>query len=282
MKTALPLLTTLLLLSPAARAEDTPDLEKLSSQSALILHCRTAKNGEEVRYKIENVLKGQYNPLDFRSPETDNISTGFITPPRNTDQAYLIPRRHVILFYAEKQPQGGYGNPTLMLTTDDQGKLPAPRGNAKVTVAEFLSQIRLLPGTHQVEKPAAASAQHVDLSGEWRLLLPAGFEHKVTLTAVDNVGYRLTGPKGSAFNAVYGWEDGQLRWIGDKVPNGANIPALMKEADGYIWKVHGPYMLTLTYDHHRNGGHYLGAVLFRAKPEGESKKKRPIQIPLER
>ena len=56
----------------------------------------------------------------------------------------------------------------------------------------------------------------------------------------------------------------------------------MEKEDGYVWKVQSPYLLTLTYDHHRNGANYLGAVLFRSNGRGETKEPAPAKVPLER
>lgn len=113
--------------------------------------------------------------------------------------------------------------------------------------------------TRLSEKPAEPPKGPVpsDLAGDWRALLPAGFEQPITLTRVDGNRYRLA-PLNLTFGGIYERTGDRLVRVEPNEPNRAP----------FAWTIRSPYMLTLTEQPEGIGADYTGAVLFR-----------PIQLP---
>jgi hypothetical protein len=107
----------------------------------------------------------------------------------------------------------------------------------------------------KLTKPKPATKRELDLSGSWRLMLPAGYEHEITLKQTHDGIYRLAST-GLNFNGDYCLEEGQLLGVG-----------IEDRKAQYLWKVNSPYLLTLTKQTANVGSDYTGAVLFRPREQ---------------
>ena len=112
-------------------------------------------------------------------------------------------------------------------------------------------------------KQALPVKKAVDLSGEWRVLLPAGFEHEIKLTRGEDGEYHLS-PGNYTISGTYRLKDGLL--VSDEKDDGPK--------GQYFWKQRSPYMLTLVKQTAAVGSDYTGAVLFRPREELTAKSKR--------
>lgn len=101
-------------------------------------------------------------------------------------------------------------------------------------------------------KFAESGDRTVELAGEWRLLLPAGFEYAVKVTPHRD-GYRLE-TAGIATGGPYDVRGEKLVYVGTD------------ERQRYEWKIISPYMLALGDHDAANGADYSGAVMFRLSP----------------
>jgi hypothetical protein len=101
------------------------------------------------------------------------------------------------------------------------------------------------------EIPAKAAP---GLAGKWRVFLPAGFEREITLTADEAGQYHLE-PGHLNFSGLYEIQNDHLV---SKDTKGS-------PAGQYGWKIHSPYLLTLTKQTAKVGSDYTGAVLFRSR-----------------
>ncbi len=106
-------------------------------------------------------------------------------------------------------------------------------------------------------KPKSARSVPTSLEGEWRLLLPAGFEHHVQLNAAEDQRYRLE-PSGLNFGGLYEVQTDRLIGSTPKKP----------DCGRFAWKIQSPYLLTLVEQPRGTGSDYSGAVLFRPSPQG--------------
>lgn len=124
----------------------------------------------------------------------------------------------------------------------------------KVLVTRIVEDIA--SGIASETPPQAPRAPHnaIDLAGEWRMLLPAGFEHRVALTRVADNAYRLT-PGGLNSSGVYELRDDTLT---------ITAPDELRMT-GFTWKVNSRHLLTLVEQASNTGADYLGAVLFRPR-----------------
>lgn len=122
---------------------------------------------------------------------------------------------------------------------------------------------KVLIPSKKAEKHATDSipAKPVDLSGKWRVYLPAGFENTITLTAGEDGEYHLT-PAHLTLSRTYRLKGTQL--VSEethKPPHGQ-----------FFWKVNSPYLITLTKQTARVGSDYTGAILFRSRDAVQKKK----------
>jgi hypothetical protein len=108
-----------------------------------------------------------------------------------------------------------------------------------------------LAATHRAD--AARAESWPDLAGAWRVFLPAGFEHAVTLTRVEENQYRLE-PANLNSSGVYERQGDAL----------VLIESSEAEPGAYRWHVHSPYLLSLVEQTHETGASYVGATLFRS------------------
>jgi hypothetical protein len=107
-----------------------------------------------------------------------------------------------------------------------------------------------------VAKPKSAVKSASDLAGQWRVLLPEGYEYDITVTALKDGGYHLA-PESLTFCGDYQLQDNHL--VNTKSPD--------NPAGRYHWKMNSPYMFTLTKQTSSVGSYYTGAVLFRSRKE---------------
>lgn len=136
---------------------------------------------------------------------------------------------------------------------------------AELPLEEFPRETSPIVG-QKAEFPALAERPRFrrtepDFVGTWQLLLPAGFERRITLKPAGENRYRLE-PANLNFAGVY-------ESCGDRlVLAEPNDPRLT----GFEFKIRSPYLLTLTGQAENTGADYLGAVLFRSNdrvPKGE-------------
>lgn len=99
-------------------------------------------------------------------------------------------------------------------------------------------------------EPPAQNAAKVDLAGKWRVFLPAGFEHEVSLVANGAGEYRFE-PAGYNFGGKYKIAEDQL------------ISANQGPNERYVWQIRSPFLLTLVDQPAHLNANYTGAVLFR-------------------
>jgi hypothetical protein len=254
----------------AARAEAWPSVEELASpRFLLIVHCRTEAVEGQVLYKVLDVWKGEYSPRAFvRQPPTGYINTG------GPDVANGKAGVEVILCYTRhNQPREGIHAHDMSLLVKE-GKLTYPPGIVEFpggrdyAVEEFKREItsRMIDGSAAPEaggergaaeagRPGVRSVQ--DLSGPWRMLLPAGFEHAVKLVALEDGRYRLDGEALNS-NGVYEVRDKRLVIVEAKEPRYL----------GFEWEIRSPYLLTLVGQSELEQD-YRGAVLFRPRQQPE-------------
>jgi len=107
--------------------------------------------------------------------------------------------------------------------------------------------------------PADPKPAKTDLSGTWKLHLPAGFDHDIKLSALSGGRFRFEG-KGLVFNGVYERKDGKLV-MADPVDDSQT---------GFEWEEKEDGSFELVRNSDAMSGDYLGATLKCAdagKPE---------------
>lgn len=242
-----------------AVAEAWPSLKPLVRMSVLIVQCQTEKFEGRMMYKVLDVWKGEYSPLAFvRQPPTGYIDTGL------GDGGDREAGREVILFFARhNQSQAGISRHDMALTVRDgvvsypsetEARFSKPE---QFSLKEFKRKIKQLvedkiEETPQPE-PAPAKRPSPDFSGSWRLLLPAGFEHQVTITSLDDNRYRLE-PRSLNMSGVY-----EVR--GDRL---VLVKPREERLKGFEWSVRSPFLMTLVGEASNTGATYRDAVLFRS------------------
>ncbi len=267
-----------LVAAATARAEQWPSVEELASpRFLLIVHCRTEAVDGRVLYKVLDVWKGEYSPRAFvRQPPTGYINTG--GPDATNGKAGV----EVILCYTRhNQPKEGIHAHDMSLLVED-GKVTYPPGvvefpgGRKYTLEEFKREI-----TSRIDRPAArdsgeergveAARQRgveparsgvrtvADLSGPWRMLLPAGFEHAIKLVALEDGRYRLDG---EGLNSCGTYEVRDKRLV--------IVEATEPRYLGFEWEIRSPYLLTLVGQSELEQD-YRGAVLFRPRQQPENR-----------
>ena len=122
--------------------------------------------------------------------------------------------------------------------------------------------------TTPVPKTGSAPAERpkpVDLTGKWRLALPAGFEHDVQMDALPENRFRFVS-RGLVFNGVYERKDGRLVMA---------EPADERQT-GFEWEEKADGTLVLVKNSDAMSGTYEGAVLSRADGKKPAK---PVVAP---
>jgi hypothetical protein len=119
----------------------------------------------------------------------------------------------------------------------------------------------LLAGTSLAgdAEPVAPRRPNIpELEGAWRLLLPAGFEQRVTLVRVEGDCYRLA-PGGLTMSGLY-------RLRRDRLVKSESDPTRPPGRDDgdFAWTIRSPYMIRMTDQPSGLGSDYSGAILFRS------------------
>lgn len=108
--------------------------------------------------------------------------------------------------------------------------------------------------------------QRPDVSGTWRVFLPAGFEHEAALRHVEGNKFRFE-PGHLTFSGVY-----EIR---------GNRLVLAEPADpahkGFEWEIRSPYLLTMSKQASTTGADYMGAILFRGQAEARAAKRTIVE-----
>jgi len=111
------------------------------------------------------------------------------------------------------------------------------------------------PMTKVAAKKVAATP-NVDLTGEWRLFLPAGNEREMTITRGEDGAYHFA-PATLNFGGAYETKNGLLESVDDAD----------KPRGQYFWKVKTRYLITTTKQTANVGADYTGAILFRSRED---------------
>jgi hypothetical protein len=245
---------------PAPTAESAPALSDLVMRCDLIVHCRTEEVDGRMLYKVLDVLKGDYDPSKFVSPPP----TGYIDTTRDGLQEQRRPGAEVVLFYVrDHQSRQGIDRHDMPLPVVD-GHVTYPPGGrglgsgSRISLDALKRGIALLVGSAAGPDRYAGKAERMDdLSGIWRMFLPAGFEREVNLVRDEAGRYRFKAG-GTRFDGMYEIEDRRLVCT---VPNDAGDK-------GLAWRVRSPYMLALDAEPQGGSGDYAGAILFRPTENG--------------
>lgn len=164
-------------------------------------------------------------------------------PSEATVHAYCPPQPTQYDWLVTIPTRRGEGQPLLVAVTNDR---KAWRLNPQSLERIGAAEVEAAPA-EAVAKPAAPAELH----GEWRLFVPAGFEHEVTLRSQPGNRYRLT-PSNLAFRAVYEVQGDHLVSVPEKPEDGV-----------FKWKITSPYLLTLVEQPAKLSSDYLGAVFVR-------------------
>jgi hypothetical protein len=248
-----------------ARAESWPSLDDLASpRFLLIAHCRVEEFQGRPLYKVLDVWKGEYSPQAFvKQPPTGYIDTA---GPEG-DASAREPGTEAILFYTRgNQPKGGIERHDMTIPVRPKdGALVYPPGYRGLldapgkigTAYEFKRQIQ-----SRIGKPApkdrtnASSPPPASFAGQWRILLPLGFDQETTIEKLGENRFRLVSGA-SRFNGTYEQRGEELVAI---------EPAATRQ-EGYVWHARSLYMLTLVKQSDKLEQDYRGAVLFRPQAQ---------------
>lgn len=240
-----------------------PLLRQIVPECVLIVHCRGERVEDQVLNKVLSVWHGAYNPLAF----TRHPRTGYIGDTGGDQRAEPAVGAEVVLFFKkETQPGDGIGRHELAVPVRDgvvtypverQAGFDVVVEPRKFTLKDFEREVKLLiddkPAEAVPRNPGANQARS-GLAGNWRLLLPAGYDRPVTLKETGQNRYRLE-PGNLNCSGVYELRDKRLVLIEPREPR----------LSGFEWQVRSPYMASLVGQASNTGADYSGAVLFRAK-----------------
>lgn len=255
-------------------AEAWPEMSDVVPKCPLIVHARIDHSpkvidGRTVPADVVEVLAGHYHPQIFAGEPPKNcvLVGGDHTPAKGE------PAKDLIVFYGPNShdAHGFLTRPELVLTVEKDRVVYPPQGEVSETrsypLAEFKRMIQAIasdivadkaPSRVLAAKRAASRPHHPlswDLSGEWRMFLPAGFERAITLTKVGEGRYELL-PSHLNGAGVYEIDGKDLVFVkgeGDVEPG------------AYRWTVTSQHLLTLTKQTHKTGSDYVGAILFRPR-----------------
>jgi hypothetical protein len=244
-------------------AEAWPTLQQLVRMSLLIVHCRTEKvdiqGQERVLFKVLDAWKGEYSPQAFVVPPP----TGYIDTDLGAG-GNREPGREVVLFFARhNQPKAGISRHDMMLAVrDGLVSYPGDVGDRltpsrRFALTDFKREVKQLVDDRIEDipqpEPAPVRRQSHDFSGTWRVLLPAGFEHQVTLTSAGENRFRVE-PRSLNMSGVY-----EVR--GDRL---VLVEPQEERLRGFEWSIRSPFLMTLTSEATNTGATYRDAVLFRS------------------
>lgn len=213
-------------------------------------------------FKIARLIKGETSG-ECAAGGTIRVNCVRFESSPEERPAQLIQGGNAILFL--KCVSNGDGRKPLpsYVTVDPWFAIQPPQAAmadalARLTDAEIPGAATAQPRS---AKPKPTRSVPTSLAGEWRLLLPAGFEHHVRLEAAEGKRYRLE-PSGLNFGGLYEVQEDRLVGMASKRP----------DRGSFAWKIQSPYLLTLVEQPHGTGSDYSGAVLFRLSPQGLIKK----------
>lgn len=255
-------------------AEVSPEITDFVPKCPLIVHARIdpqPKPADQtwVYADVVEVLAGDYHPEIFAAkPPRNQVAIDQTDPP-----AQGMPSRHVIVFYGHNSSDGDgmLTRPDMVLRIENdlvvhplQSELPESK---TYRLDEFKRMIKAIASDVAVDKSPARilAAKRTasfpnrplswDLSGQWRMFLPAGFEQPITLTKIGEGRYEMA-PRHLSGSGIYEIEGTDLVFAqgDDKIEPGA-----------YRWTLTSKHLVTLTKQTHNAGSDYVGAILFRPK-----------------
>jgi hypothetical protein len=136
------------------------------------------------------------------------------------------------------------------------------------------------PATQALPEPVAvpvgdSPSGDVDLSGEWRMFLPAGWEQTVTIESLGEDRYYVRPPY--VMQGTYAVEEGRLtRLSEERLEGGAESATKLPAREAFAWEIRSPYMLTLAADERSRSNDYAGATLFRGRETEQREAKAEI------
>jgi hypothetical protein len=273
-------LLTLAFLLPAGllRAESWPEMSDFVPKCPLIVHARVDHtpreiDGRTIPADVVEVLSGDYHPQIFAGepPRGCIIVSGDHSPAKGA------PARELIVFYGHNShdASGLLTRPDMVLVAENDAIVYPPQGEVGETksysLTEFKRMVKAIasdiapdkaPSRVLAAKRAASRPNHPlswDLSGEWRMFLPAGFEHPITLNKLGEGRYEML-PSHLNGSGIYEVDGKDLVFAKGDPKRGEDA-----EAGAYRWTVTSKHLLTLTKQTHKTGSDYVGAILFRPK-----------------
>lgn len=154
-------------------------------------------------------------------------------------------------------PSRGEGDPILVAVSK--------AGKAWQLSSKDLARIDAESDLVAAEK--AAKPVQVELSDEWRIFLPAGYEVEMALKKIDDQRYTLQ-PANYTFSGTYRIEGDRL--VSEELDDSHN--------GQFAWKIVSPYLLTLVDQHAGIGSDYSGAIMFRPCPTAVLEKLRRHEL----
>lgn len=267
-------LTAVIALSGQVWAESWPELSDLVPKCPLILrvkieHQPSAKGQAYAYADVVEVWSGEYRRDAFavEPPASKIIIPNGSIPEKGAPPLELIAFYDSSSLTADRLLAG----PSMTLRVTPEGVTYPPRAELTSTypLAKFKEHIkaiasdipadkdpRKLVGKRDDSKPRPASI--TDLTGEWRVFLPAGFEHAMTITRVTDGRYEL-GPSSLNFAGRYEFDGNFL------VRDESDVGKSERSPGDYRWRVVSRHMITLVEQTANTGSDYTGATLFRPR-----------------
>lgn len=144
----------------------------------------------------------------------------------------------------------------------------------------FAEPRREMPATLANPEPIGVAVEtltstSIDVSGEWQMFLPAGWEQTVTIERLGENRYYVRPPY--VMKGTYVVEEGRLTRLSEERLEGEAKPeSKLPAREAFAWEIRSPYMLTLVPDERSRSNDYLGATLFRPRETGTDEAKAPI------
>jgi hypothetical protein len=250
-----------------ARGEAWPDLHEFVPKCSLIVHLRSTDRFREpdrvgTRCSVVEVIKGEYRPQNFESPPQDGFIDLWTMYSGGSDEQPL----DLIAFYAHNSinAQGRLLQPDMVLCARAGEVRYPPEGelveSKAMPLADFLRHIKAIASDVPADVTAVQATQALpatswlDMSGSWRVFLPAGFEQPVTMTRLGGDRYRLE-PSSLTFSGTYELRDAEL----------VLVESAEASEGGFRWHMHSEHLLALVEQNHSCGSTYVGAAMFRAR-----------------
>ena len=218
---------------PAAFAEEVAEIDAITAE--MIKHLSAEGKAAFLRVKPIQVAKDWlvYEEVDTAGYDMERGHAVTYTKHQPTRYDWLV-----------TFPSRTGKSPLLVAVTNDKKSWRL----SSTTLARIASR-----AAEEMEKApkGASKLETPDFSGDWRLLLPAGFEHQLSLVRLDECRYRLSG--GLNMSGTYEVQGDEL----------VMVEQVHGDAIGFRWKIHSPHLFSLIAQSNKSGAHYLGATLFR-------------------